>query len=492
MEKYNHSQPPADFAHITCDYCVEHPSPAAKTCLKCEASFCALHLKPHLIHKTLSLHTLIEPVADLRGLQCPDHKVVLQFYCKDDALCVCGCCITGKHRSHTLLSLDQAQAVIKEELERENKRLRELFQNCSIKQQDLAGLEADIKTRINELKGKLSKSFSEWRRQLEEDEEYTLKLIDEEGLRTLSQITNCSEALNKRMEQMTLIDGETQSLVQRDPLSFIQNSKQLLSRVTETQRVTDPDVPALTLNLSNISQLIQKRLNGCEKYHSDILGIIMSASTEYRGSSNITPSPHRSSGAALVPENVLQLSNGISGRAGISQGKSSLSLDPNTANWNLVLSDDLRSVTWTEQEQPYPPHPDRFKHHPQLLCSQSFSSGSHSWDVETDGVYWKIGIVCGSVERKGLNSYFGNNSNSWCLSFYGGSFLRASHYNQHTFLHQFQSKSRIRVQLDYEAGTVSFHQVTDSLTHLHTFQTTFTEPVFPAFCCWDKSLKLLN
>ncbi|XP_067899275.1 E3 ubiquitin-protein ligase TRIM8-like isoform X2 [Heterodontus francisci] len=358
MEKYNHSQPPADFAHITCDYCVEHPSPAAKTCLKCEASFCALHLKPHLIHKTLSLHTLIEPVADLRGLQCPDHKVVLQFYCKDDALCVCGCCITGKHRSHTLLSLDQAQAVIKEELERENKRLRELFQNCSIKQQDLAGLEADIKTRINELKGKLSKSFSEWRRQLEEDEEYTLKLIDEEGLRTLSQITNCSEALNKRMEQMTLIDGETQSLVQRDPLSFIQNSKQLLSRVTETQRVTDPDVPALTLNLSNISQLIQKRLNGCEKYHSDILGIIMSASTEYRGSSNITPSPHRSSGAALVPENVLQLSNGISGRAGISQGKSSLSLDPNTANWNLVLSDDLRSVTWTEQEQPYPPHPD--------------------------------------------------------------------------------------------------------------------------------------
>ncbi|XP_067899277.1 tripartite motif-containing protein 29-like isoform X3 [Heterodontus francisci] len=319
MEKYNHSQPPADFAHITCDYCVEHPSPAAKTCLKCEASFCALHLKPHLIHKTLSLHTLIEPVADLRGLQCPDHKVVLQFYCKDDALCVCGCCITGKHRSHTLLSLDQAQAVIKEELERENKRLRELFQNCSIKQQDLAGLEADIKTRINELKGKLSKSFSEWRRQLEEDEEYTLKLIDEEGLRTLSQITNCSEALNKRMEQMTLIDGETQSLVQRDPLSFIQNSKQLLSRVTETQRVTDPDVPALTLNLSNISQLIQKRLNGCEKYHSDILGIIMSASTEYRGSSNITPSPHRSSGAALVPENVLQLSNGISGRAGISQ-----------------------------------------------------------------------------------------------------------------------------------------------------------------------------
>ncbi|XP_067899171.1 E3 ubiquitin/ISG15 ligase TRIM25-like [Heterodontus francisci] len=485
-------------SRVVCDYCDDNPNPAVKTCLKCEISLCSLHLKPHLQNKAFNDHTLIEPVADITVRQCVDHKKMLEFYCKDDAECVCvSCTVIGKHKSHTLLSLDQAQAVIKEELEREVEKLRGVQQNCSSKQRDLGRSEAEIKTRINELKGKLLKSFSEWRRQLEEDEEYTLKLIDEEGLRTLSQITNCSEALNKRMEQITLIDEETQSLVQRHPLSFIQNWKQVLSRVTETQRVTDPDVPALTLNLSNISQLIQKRLNGWEKYHSDILGIIMSASTECRGPSNVTPAPHSSSGAVPVPGNILQLATGISGTAGISQGKSSLSLDPNTANWNLVLSDDLRSVTWTEQKQPYPPHPDRFKHRPQLLCSQSFSSGSHSWDVETDGDYWGIGIVCGSVEREGGKSLLGLSSKSWCL-YYSGFLdaLRAGHNSQFTVLHQFQSKSRIRVQLDYEAGTVSFHQVTDSLTHLHTFQTTFTEPVFPAFYCycyWKKSsIKLLK
>ncbi|XP_067834036.1 E3 ubiquitin/ISG15 ligase TRIM25-like [Heptranchias perlo] len=493
VEKYNQSQPPADSAHVVCDACIENPSPAVKTCLFCLASFCSLHLKPHLLKEAYKDHTLIEPVADLTDRQCVDHKKVLEFYCKDDAECVCvSCIIIGKHKSHTLLSLDQAQAAIKEELEREIGSLRGVQQNCSSKQRDLERSEAEIKTRINELKGKLSKSFSEWRRQLEEDEEYALKLIDEEGLRALSQIRSCSEALNKRMEQITLIDGETQSLVQRDHLSFIQNSKQLLSRVTETQRVTDPDVPALTLNLSNISQLIQKRLNGSEKYHSDILGIIVPASTEYGGPSNVTPPPHSSSGAVPVPGNVLQLSTGITGRAGISQGqRSPMSLDPKTVNWNLVLSDDLRSVTRTEWKQPHPPHPERFKDRPQVLCSQSFSSGSHSWDTETDGKRWGIGIVCGSVEREGDKSDLRLSRKSWCLDFHYGS-LTAAHYSQFTDLPLTPSNIRIRVQLDYEAGTLSFHRVTDSLRHLHTFQTTFTEPVFPAFYCGNKSLKLLN
>ncbi|XP_067833532.1 E3 ubiquitin/ISG15 ligase TRIM25-like [Heptranchias perlo] len=477
VEKYNRSQPPADSGRVMCEYCDETPTLAVKTCLKCEASFCSRHLKPHLRKEALKDHTLIEPTADLTERQCLDHKKVFEYYCKDDAECVCASCIiTGKHQSHTLLSLDQARAAIKEELEREIERLRGVQQNCSSKQRDLERSEAEIKTRINELKGKQSKSYSDWRRQLEEDEEYALKLIDEEGLRALSQIRSCSEALNKRMEQMTLIDGEYQSLEQSDPLSFIQNSKQLLSRVTETQRVTDPDVPALTLNLSKISQLIQKRLNGSEKYHSDILGMIRKNVQLFSNSGHHT----------LGEMSRLRISRGQ---------RSAMSLDPKTANWNLVLSNDLRSVTRTGQDQPYPPHPERFKDWPQVLCSQSFSSGSHSWDVETDGKEWRIGIVCGSAEREGRESGLGFSSKSWCLrySVLFGVSLGAGHNSQFTDLPSIPSKSRIRVQLDYEAGTVSFHRVTDSLTHLHTFQTTFTEPVFPAFYCGKKtSRKLLN
>ncbi|XP_041050159.1 E3 ubiquitin-protein ligase TRIM8-like [Carcharodon carcharias] len=222
VEKYNHSQPPA--GHVVCDYCYSNPNPAVKTCLKCEISLCSLHLKPHLRNKAFSGHTLTEPVSDLTGRQCPDHKDPLIFYCKDDEECVCvSCAKIGKHKSHTLLSLDEAQVAIKEELQIEIEKLWEVQQNCSSKQRGLEKSEAEIKTRINELKGKLSKSFSEWRRKLEEDEESTLKLIDEEGLQALKQIRSCSEALNKRMEQITFIDGESQTLVQREPLSFIQS-----------------------------------------------------------------------------------------------------------------------------------------------------------------------------------------------------------------------------------------------------------------------------
>ncbi|XP_038651155.1 E3 ubiquitin-protein ligase TRIM7-like [Scyliorhinus canicula] len=436
----------AGSAHVVCKYCIENPTTAVKTCLKCEISFCPLHLKSHLLEEASKDHSLIDLVSEVTDRHCPDHKKLLEFYCKDDAECMCvSCTIMGKHKSHTLLSLDKAQVEIKEELEREIEKLRKIQQNCSSKQQDLERSETEIKTQIKELKGKFSNSFSEWRRKLEEDEESTLKLIDEEGLRALSQIRSCSEALNKRMEQITLIDGEARSLVQREPLSFIQNSKQLLSRVTESQSVPDPDVPMLTLNLSNISQLNQTKLSGWKKYQADIVGII----------------------------------------------RSPLSLDPNTANDNLILSDDLRSLTLAEEKQSYLPHPERFEDYYQVLSLQSFSSGTHSWDGESDGKEWGMGIVYGSIDKGGQYSWFGESSNSWCL------YLRTDevtfwHDDERTNLYLIPLNSRIRVQLDYETGTLSFYQVTDSLKHLLTIQNTFTEPVFPAFCCYDKSLKLVN
>ncbi|XP_043559889.1 E3 ubiquitin/ISG15 ligase TRIM25-like [Chiloscyllium plagiosum] len=574
---YNQKSSPAHSPNIFCDNCDDKPFQAVKTCLTCFASFCFLHLKPHLRNKAYQDHMLIVPgTKDVTMRQCNEHKKILEFYCEDEGLCICvSCTIIGKHKSHTLLSLDQAQATIKVELEAEIEKLQTEQEIYSRKQRDLETSETDTKTQINDLKENLLKSFSEWRRKLEEDEASTMSLIDEEGHQALSRIRSCCEALKKRTDLLKLIDRETQNLVRRDHLSFIQNSRQLISRVTDTRRITKLNVTELTLNLPSISQFIQERLNGWEKYQSDILRIVDSTeyvkpsnvtdftyrpseetpvpedlpqpsfeiskkaetsqdSTEYMKPSNVTDFTYRSSeespvpeklpqpsfetskkaetsqdstkyretlsathplegssGAVSVVENVLQLPTDINRRAGSSQGKSSLTLDPMTANYNLVLSDDLRSVTWTKTEQPYPHHPERFKDCPQILCSQSFSSGSHSWDVETDGDYWRVGIVYESIEREGKMSYLGNSYKSWSLDFIAG-YVTARHNSQFIVLPLLPSANRIRVHLDYEAGTLSFFQVTDSLKHLYTFQSTFTEPVFPAFYSWDKSLKLLT
>ncbi|XP_067896125.1 uncharacterized protein [Heterodontus francisci] len=253
---------------VTCDHCIDSQSPAVKTCLKCETSFCCFHLKPHLAKAVFKDHELVDPVADLTHRKCPEHEKILEFFCTDDGVCVCSSCgLIGRHKSHNLVSLHEAEASIKKELKSEVENLRRVQQNCSMKEQDLEKSEAEIKALTNELKGNLLKKFSERRKQLEEDEKCALKLIDEEELRVLSQIASCSGILNKAMAQIKLIDEEAHNLLQGDCLSLIQNSKELRSRVTDTQNVTYPEAPELTLNLSNLSQLLKKWMEESETYH---------------------------------------------------------------------------------------------------------------------------------------------------------------------------------------------------------------------------------
>ncbi|XP_078416609.1 E3 ubiquitin/ISG15 ligase TRIM25-like [Cetorhinus maximus] len=242
VEKYNLSQSAeAESAPVMCEYCFENPSPAVKTCLKCETSFCSLHLKPHLTKKAYNDHTLIKPTADLTKRQCTDHKKMLEFYCEEDGKCVCiSCTVTGMHKSHTLLSLDQAEAKIKDKLKKKVKNLDRVQEDCSTELQGLKTSEDEIKTISNELKGKLSKKFSEWRKRLKEDEEYALKLIDEEECRVLSEIRSNSETLTNKMEQIKIIHAELQDQPQMDSLSLIQDSEQLLSRFVQFEDTLAP------------------------------------------------------------------------------------------------------------------------------------------------------------------------------------------------------------------------------------------------------------
>ncbi|XP_078416607.1 E3 ubiquitin-protein ligase TRIM7-like [Cetorhinus maximus] len=171
---------------------------------------------------------------------------------------------------------------------------------------------------------------------------------------------------------------------------------------------------------------------------------------------------------------------------------SKLTLDPNTANKHLILSNDLRSMMYSGQEQRYPNNPERFVSHPQILCTKRFPCGRSFWDVETVGDWWGVGIAYGNIQKIGRNSDLRNTAKAWCL-YLCFSNLSAFHNAQRTHLLTHPSISRIRVKLNYDTGTVSFFQVTDTVTHLHTFKTRFAGHVYPAFCCENNSgLKLLN
>ncbi|XP_056128354.1 E3 ubiquitin-protein ligase TRIM35-like isoform X2 [Rhinichthys klamathensis goyatoka] len=152
-------------------------------------------------------------------------------------------------------------------------------------------------------------------------------------------------------------------------------------------------------------------------------------------------------------------------------------LDPNTANPFLILSDDLTSVRWSENKQPLPDNPERFDWYHCVLGSEGFNSGTHSWDVEVkESSYWCLGVTTASNQRK-RRVFF--NTDVWCGR-YG---LSGSGFPVE------QDLERVRVDLDYDRGTVSFSDPVTN-THLHTFTTTFTDTLLPFFCC-SSSLRIL-
>ncbi|XP_026179715.1 NACHT, LRR and PYD domains-containing protein 12-like isoform X2 [Mastacembelus armatus] len=156
-------------------------------------------------------------------------------------------------------------------------------------------------------------------------------------------------------------------------------------------------------------------------------------------------------------------------------------LDPDTAHTNLKLSDNNRKVTEVKQKQPYPDHPDRFDHWKQLLCRDGLT-GRCYWEVEWKGKV-NIALTYRGIIKGGrsFNSRFGQTEESWTLSCSDDGYS-VCHNKKTTGLSTPSASRRVAVYLDYPAGTVTFYRVSlDTLTHLHTFNTTFTEPVYPGF-----------
>ncbi|XP_045074720.1 NACHT, LRR and PYD domains-containing protein 1 homolog isoform X5 [Coregonus clupeaformis] len=179
-------------------------------------------------------------------------------------------------------------------------------------------------------------------------------------------------------------------------------------------------------------------------------------------------------------------------KSGLRKYACHLTLDPNTANPNLILSEGNRKVTRVEEKQHYEDHPDRFDHHPQVLCREVLSGSRYYWEVERDGDMAHIGVVYKGMKRKGVmvDSCIGYNRKSWSL------FCSDSGYNfYHAGVIRFfpgPVSNRVGVYLDWPAGTLSFYSVSSSgtLTHLYTEHTTFTEPLYPGFEVYSSSVTL--
>ncbi|XP_040891314.1 NACHT, LRR and PYD domains-containing protein 12-like isoform X2 [Toxotes jaculatrix] len=169
-------------------------------------------------------------------------------------------------------------------------------------------------------------------------------------------------------------------------------------------------------------------------------------------------------------------------RPGLRKYACELTLDRNSAHRNLMLSVDNRKVAPVRQKQPCLYHPQRFEHWHQLLCVCNGLTGHGYWEVEWEGKV-NIAVTYGGIKRKGrrFDSKFGETDQSWILSCSDKDCF-VLHNKKTRVLPPSSVSHRVAVSVDCPAGTLSFYSVSsDSLTHLHTFHTEFTEPLYPGF-----------
>ncbi|KAK5912812.1 hypothetical protein CesoFtcFv8_002650 [Champsocephalus esox] len=162
---------------------------------------------------------------------------------------------------------------------------------------------------------------------------------------------------------------------------------------------------------------------------------------------------------------------------------SEVTFDPETAHPNFVLSEDLKTVSYSVAKQPYPSSPQRFTNFLQVLSTQSFYEGEHCWDVELEGSPWIIGVCySGKLARSGLPSALESSRSSWCLMWFNN-LLTAFEQGHNVPLKKTTVSRKLEIRLSFKTHRLSFYNISPSSgkTHVYTFKANLTEPVHIAY-----------
>ncbi|XP_072894612.1 E3 ubiquitin-protein ligase TRIM39-like [Hemitrygon akajei] len=170
----------------------------------------------------------------------------------------------------------------------------------------------------------------------------------------------------------------------------------------------------------------------------------------------------------------------------------SVTLDVETANPWLEVSEDRKSVRPTRTWRNLPDTGKRFTDQPCVLGSEGFTSGRHDWEVEVTGNRgWYLGVAAESVKRKGGVS-LSPETGFWVIGWDGevlhrGCDVYGDPTSPESGLPAGPIPGRVGVYLSYESGTVSFYNA-ETKSHLHTFTgNKFTGKLYPFFATWDEN-----
>ncbi|KAM3926617.1 E3 ubiquitin/ISG15 ligase TRIM25-like [Leptodactylus fuscus] len=454
MENLLSTQPTQTETGIFCTYCVDSPVPAVKSCLHCEASLCDKHLRGH---SKSPEHVLCDSSTDLEKRKCSVHKKVLEYYCTEDAACICVYCSAGEHQRHQMEMPDETS-------KKKKKKLRNIHQKLITKREETEERVQSLEERRRKAQEKASGEaerviamFIDIRRRLDDLERKVLSEISrQEEQRSLS-LSALIQKLEIKKAELSMKMRHIEELCNMtDPLTVLQEP--------DTGDLCDPEEGGGDEDTGGHDR---QRHDGDDR---DV---------------------------AVISDTLHTLCDIISGiRSGIYvEGPADILLDVNTAGNNLHISDDLKIVTWTQEKQNRPKTAERFQYN-QVISRRGFASGRHYWDVEGrrsgECSLWMAGMCYPSVDKRGQQSLIGYNYKSWIMCRYNNNQCSVIHDNKEIRIPDKISTNRFRICLDYEAGQLSFYELCDPISHLHTFTATFTEPLHAALCVVECSIKILG
>ncbi|XP_060769784.1 E3 ubiquitin/ISG15 ligase TRIM25-like [Neoarius graeffei] len=448
---------------VECDFCTGRKHKAVKSCLICLTSFCEIHLKPHLEVPALKKHTLIEASAKLQEKICSEHNKLIEIYCRTDQTCICYLCMLEKHKDHDAISVATERAEKQSELKEEQMKSQQRIQEKQKKVQELKQAVNTIKLSAQTAVEDSERIFTELISSMEKKRWEVTELIRDQEKAELSRAERLLEQLEQEIADLQRRVTELEQLSHtHDHIHFLQ----VLASGRRSPPFHRPD-----FHTSSVTVHQHLSFDGVRNSLSDLKKRLEEFCEE-----EFNKIPPHAAAVQIISEPEPQ------SREEFLKYFCYLTLDPNTVHRHLILSEKNRAVRWSEREQRYSDHPERFDSWEQVLCKESVC-GRCYWEVEwsgADGV--DISVSYKDISRKGwgYECRFGFNNQSWSLCCSSFSSLSFCHNSIETNL-RVPSASRIGVYVDHSAGTLSFYSVSDTMKLLHRVHTTFTQTLYAGF-----------
>ncbi|XP_052435152.1 tripartite motif-containing protein 16-like [Carassius gibelio] len=450
VEKLKKTKRPADCdaeaGDVQCDVCTGGKYRAIKSCLMCLNSYCQNHLEQHESLFKGKRHNLTEATGRLQEMICQKHEKILEIFCRTDQKCICVLCI-DEHKNHETVSAAAQRTENQKQLMKMRRRFQHRIHKRKKGLQQLRETHKSHKRSAQRAMKDSERIFTELIRSIKRSRSEVKQLIRDQEKTAVSRAEG---RLEQEINDLRRRDTELEQLSHtQDHIQFLQSFQTFSASHESTEGNDDPFISLLSSDdlRESVHQLRDKLEDVCKEKIKKISDRVTFIKTR---------------------NNFLQYSR-------------QFTLDPNTVNKLLGLSENNRVISNTETDQSYPDHPDRFDVS-QVLCRESVC-GRCYWEIEWSGDYGVlISVSYQSIIRKGRidESRFGQNDHSWSLfcSPYSYSFR---HNNIQTALPIKSISSRTGVFVDHRAGTLSFYSVSDTMSLIHTVQTTFTQPLYPGF-----------